>query len=120
MPRTFVSANEVVTSRLLQKAVAADDSARGDVDGFALLFCYFNDRTAFDAYVNAFEGRFVVVIGPLANDGIVTDPRPLDVLQQKDLSAISVRNGWQLGGCVRLDDEGGNVAVLYVKREIKI
>lgn len=115
VPRTFVSPNAAVTSTLLRTAAASESCADGDVDGFALLFCYFNDRSAFDAYVNAFGGRIVVVIGPLADDDIVTDPRPLDLLQDTNGSAIAVRNGWRLGGSVGLDDEGVNVAVLYVK-----
>jgi hypothetical protein len=36
---------------------------------FSLLFCYFNHRPAFDAYIEAYKGNFVIIIGPAANTG---------------------------------------------------
>lgn len=45
---------------------------------FALLFCYFNDKIAFNEYVQAYEGRLIIIIGPERCSGTVTDPQPLN------------------------------------------
>lgn len=47
-------------------------------EDFALLFCYFNNRTAFLEYMRAFKGSMVIIIGPQEGAGIVTDPVPLN------------------------------------------
>lgn len=43
----------------------------------ALLFCYFNNRRAFLDYLSAFEGKWLILIGPQPALGIHTDPNPL-------------------------------------------
>lgn len=45
---------------------------------FALLFCYFNNRLAFDEYIEVYKGNFVIIIGPAANTNRYTDPLPFD------------------------------------------
>lgn len=51
----------------------------------ALLFCYFNDASAFKDYVNCYEGNLIFIVGPGEGRGTHTDPQPfksnLDVLK---------------------------------------
>lgn len=45
----------------------------------ALLFCYFNDRRAFQDYLVTFPGRVCVIAGPGLQSGSVhCDPEPLN------------------------------------------
>lgn len=44
---------------------------------FGLLFCYFNDSEAFNNYVDAFKGKWIVIIGPEDGVGRYTEPMPL-------------------------------------------
>ncbi|XP_067625799.1 uncharacterized protein [Eurosta solidaginis] len=45
---------------------------------FTLMFCYFNNRTAFNNYLQMYKGGSLMIIGPRAEMGIVTDPFPLE------------------------------------------
>jgi hypothetical protein len=45
---------------------------------FTLLFCYFNNRAAFDEYVECYRGNFIIIIGPAENTYRYTEPLPLD------------------------------------------
>lgn len=107
VPCTFVSATDGISAELLQTAVAPIADDRPTVD-YGLLFCYFNDGAAFDAYVRAYTGRTVIVVGPASAHGdIVTDPRPLDVRFEAP--------GWRLRATLRLDEADVNVAAIYVR-----
>lgn len=108
VPRTFLPVGKAagVTAQTLRAA------APTTCDDFALLFCYFNDRRAFDAYVRVYWGPIIVVVGPAtAECDVVTDPRPLDLATAKE-------DGWRIRARVRLDnrDVDGNVAVIYVRK----
>ncbi|XP_066153805.1 uncharacterized protein [Euwallacea fornicatus] len=46
--------------------------------GFALMFCYFNNGPAFRDYIKRFRGVMVVIIGPARGAGRHTDPQPFD------------------------------------------
>lgn len=43
-----------------------------------LLFCYFNNRKAFDNYLKHFRGNVLVIIGPGEGKYVHTDPKPFD------------------------------------------
>lgn len=74
-PRTFIelkfTTNERPNTRFLNECINRTD------DRFALLFCYFNNRLAFLDYVRAYDGKLIIIIGPINGDKIVTDPNPL-------------------------------------------
>ncbi|KAL0831785.1 hypothetical protein ABMA28_001323 [Loxostege sticticalis] len=71
----------------------------------ALLFCYFNNRQAFNEYLKYFSGNVIVIIGPADGKGVHTDPKPFgdvpeewklydsqEVRDSKDFIAIYRRN----------------------------
>lgn len=77
-PKTFIDlhfTNCPITSDFLRRCAS---SATTTSDNFALLFCYFNNRTAFLDYVEVFTGELIIIIGPAENSGIVTDPTPMN------------------------------------------
>ncbi|CAG9787436.1 unnamed protein product [Diatraea saccharalis] len=41
----------------------------------ALLFCYFNNRDAFEDYLKYYSGKVLIIIGPKGK-GVHTDPKP--------------------------------------------
>ncbi|XP_022826116.1 uncharacterized protein LOC111356103 [Spodoptera litura] len=43
----------------------------------ALLFCYFNNRKAFDDYLKYYDGNVLIIIGP-HEKAVHTDPKPFD------------------------------------------
>ncbi|XP_045480899.1 uncharacterized protein LOC123685286 [Harmonia axyridis] len=45
----------------------------------ALLFCYFNNGSAFQEYVKSYTGNAVIIIGPAYGNGRHTDPQPFNV-----------------------------------------
>lgn len=51
---------------------------------FTLLFCYFNNRLAFDEYVANYKGQYVIIIGPAEHTNRYTEPLPLDKEFQKN------------------------------------
>lgn len=55
---------------------------------FALLFCYFNIRSAFNEYIKYYKGNYVIIIGPAANSGRYTDPLPLDFQDNEDFQLL--------------------------------
>lgn len=66
------------TEQLHEAAANGSEADQSYPHMFAMLFCYFNDKAAFDAYVRAFDGPLIVLVGPEACSGIVTDPQPLN------------------------------------------
>lgn len=62
IPMHFVDGRSLNSQTLLDASLCKNWN-------FALLFCYFNHRPAFDAYIQAYKGNFVVIIGPAANTG---------------------------------------------------
>ncbi|XP_043601747.1 uncharacterized protein LOC122576043 [Bombus pyrosoma] len=45
---------------------------------YALLFCYFNNSSAFCDYIENYKGNLIFVIGPKSNENRWTDPMPFD------------------------------------------
>lgn len=105
--RTFIRSDRPVTAQTLRYATGT--SADGDGE-FALLFCYFNDRAAFEAYVRVYEGRWVILVGACAemDELVVTDPRPWELAGAAE---------WRIVASVLFDREiNGNVAVIYERK----
>ncbi|KAJ6633619.1 hypothetical protein Bhyg_16805, partial [Pseudolycoriella hygida] len=77
-------------------------------DDFALLFCYFNNKSAFDNYVEEYHGNVLIIIGPRNDCGIVTDPLPLN-------PNFCSLNGfeWELESVIDVDDDDYNVVAVY-------
>lgn len=74
----------------------------------ALLFCYFNNSTAFNEYLNCFQPLTLILVGPKDNVGIHTDPMPL--------SPEFKQTGWRFLECKYLEDNL-NVICIYRRRE---
>ena len=75
---------------------------------FALMFCYFNNRSAFLEYLKLYEGNYVIIVGPVNKIDIYTDPLPLEPNFPDDLV-----QKWKLTKSLVLDCN--NVFVLYEK-----
>lgn len=74
---------------------------------YALLFCYFNNRPAFNEYIKCYKGNMIIIIGPGEGKGRHTDPEPFnpnfysddwilddyeEIKNSRDFIAIYVRN----------------------------
>lgn len=90
-----------VTSQFLDDCIQTDQ--------FALLFCYFNNRDAFDEYVRAYRGQLIIIVGPTSEQHIVTDPNPLNPRFEND--------EWLLLDYCQFNDEHSNCMSVY--RRIK-
>ncbi|KAG4079877.1 hypothetical protein HA402_015008 [Bradysia odoriphaga] len=73
-------------------------------DHFALLFCYFNNRSAFDKYIDAFLGDVVLIVGPQNDRNIVTDPLPMN-------PKFTNGSKWSVKTVINIDDY--NVIAVY-------
>ncbi|KAH8291827.1 hypothetical protein KR054_001042 [Drosophila jambulina] len=60
----------------------------------ALLFCYFNNRSAFLDYLEVFRGRWIILIGPQPALGIHTDPNPIQPQLPADQWTLRERLNW--------------------------
>lgn len=72
IPLHFLAPNQEITSQFLL------DSSLFRNWNFALMFCYFNCREAFNQYVEAYRGNWIIIIGPADHTGRYTEPLPLD------------------------------------------
>lgn len=72
IPLKFLEPDQEITSQFLL------DTCLSRNWNFSLLFCYFNNRPAFNQYVESFKGNFVIIIGPAENTLRYTEPLPLD------------------------------------------
>lgn len=88
------------------------ESCASTVRNFALLFCYFNNKSAFDKYIEAYDGNIVIIVGPKNDCGIVTDPLPLN-------PKFCERNGtnWIVDSVIDINVDDCNVVAVY-KREL--
>lgn len=71
-PPTFIPL--IVTSPQLNEDVLLE---LGNKDN-AILFCYFNNRSAFENYLKHFCGPVLVIIGPDQGKGVYTEPGPFE------------------------------------------
>ncbi|KAM3956309.1 uncharacterized protein ACR2FA_009761 [Aphomia sociella] len=74
----------------------------------ALLFCYFNNRPAFNEYLKYYSGKVLVIIGPGDGKGVHTDPKPFG-----DVSGDWILYKWQ-----EVRDSKDYIAV-YCKNNIR-
>ena len=80
IPLKFLEPDQKITSQFLL------DTCLSKNWNFTLLFCYFNNRDAFDEYVRSYKGNFIIIIGPAENTGRYTEPLPLDKEFQKNVN----------------------------------
>lgn len=100
---SFIQPDEEITGDLLNRAAANATGSTKKYSSersyhFALLFCYFNDKEAFDAYVRAFDGPLIILVGPEACSGTVTDPQPLNPQFEK-----SETHFWTIETIINID-----------------
>lgn len=101
-PKTFVDlsfTDDQITSDFLRKC------ANTKTNEFALLFCYFNNRDAFLQYIRAFDGDFVILVGPMSEEHIVTNPNPLNPKFEND--------DWSLLCYYQLNDPNENCISIF-------
>lgn len=72
IPLSFVGQDQEVTPQLLL------DSSLSKNWNFALMFCYFNCRAAFNKYVESYKGNWIIIIGPSEKTNRYTEPMALD------------------------------------------
>jgi hypothetical protein len=72
IPLKFLAPDQAITPQFLL------DTCLMKNWNFTLLFCYFNNRAAFNEYVKCYKGEFIVIIGPAENTFRYTEPLPLD------------------------------------------
>jgi hypothetical protein len=78
IPLKFLEPNQPITSQFLL------DTCLSKNWNFSLLFCYFNNRPAFNEYVKHYKGNFIIIIGPAENTCRYTEPLPTDKEFQKN------------------------------------
>ena len=103
-PRTFIDLHytdaQVPSASFLYQCI-------GDTpQSYALMFCYFNNRTAFLDYVRAYRGQFVVIIGPKDGCNIVTDPTPMNPQFEEDETCC-----WRLETTIDMESKQNCLAV---------
>uniref|UniRef100_A0A8D8ETS8 (northern house mosquito) hypothetical protein n=1 Tax=Culex pipiens TaxID=7175 RepID=A0A8D8ETS8_CULPI len=75
----------------------------------AMMFCYFNHGAAFCDYVNNFEGRHVIIVGPEGGKAVHTDPMPFQ-------PAFPTHQNWKLLQSFRVGSENLNHFVIYQRQ----
>ena len=79
-----------------------------DRSGCALMFCYFNDRAAFEGYLEHYGHVDVVVIaGPAPGGDVHCDPAPMDDVMGDE---------WRRVAVVKTGGDRGHLAAVYSKR----
>lgn len=78
IPLKFLEPGQEISSQFLL------DTCLSKNWNFSLLFCYFNNRDAFNEYVKCYKGTYVIIIGPAENTFRYTEPLPLDKEFQKN------------------------------------
>lgn len=96
-PKSFIDLHFLEGSDIDLERIAGTDD-------FGLLFCYFNDSEAFSNYVDAFKGKWIVIIGPEDGVGRYTEPMPLRPCFKKAKS-------WKLETNFSLID--GDIVAIY-------
>lgn len=74
----------------------------------ALLFCYFNNRPAFEDYLKHYRGTVIIIIGPGDGKNVHTDPKPFH----------DVGTEWELYKSQEVRNSGDFIAV-YKKQTQK-
>lgn len=103
-PKTFIElkfTEHPITQQFLRACIQCTDT-----DEFALLFCYFNNRSAFHEYVRAFNGNLIIIVGPASEQHIVTDPNPLNPHFERD-------NDWKLIDYCQFNDQLSNCMSIF-------
>lgn len=72
IPLKFLEPDQAISPQFLL------DTCMSKNWNFALLFCYFNNREAFNEYVKCYRGNFIIIIGPEENTNRYTEPMPND------------------------------------------
>lgn len=106
-PKTFIKLN--FTTEISPDVLYDCATKECSDDQFALLFCYFNNRNAFNEYVRSYEGRFIIIIGPEENVDVVTDPLPLDPKFE-----YCSDYAWKIDTVINMENSK-NVVVVYKK-----
>jgi hypothetical protein len=75
---SFVDESQEINSQLLL------DTCLSKNWNFALMFCYFNCRDAFNKYVEVYKGNWIIIIGPAEKTDRYTEPMALDKEFQKN------------------------------------
>lgn len=73
--------------RVFLPLIYADEEHGSDITtdkNAALLFCYFNNGTAFSEYIRQYEGNCFIVIGPGEGRGTHTHPAPFNITPESD------------------------------------
>lgn len=105
-PKTFVDL------RYMDGELTVDflrECANTDGNEFALMFCYFNCRQAFLEYMQCFDGNFVIIVGPMSEKHVVTEPNPLNPRFEQ--------SEWFLFDCYQFNDLHSNCMSIYVRGE---
>lgn len=84
IPLQFIDGKNVNSPALLDACGASKNW------NFALLFCYFNIRRAFDEYIDVYKGNYVIIIGPAENTNRYTEPLPLDFQDNDDFQLVHI------------------------------
>ncbi|KMZ03403.1 uncharacterized protein LOC120284203 [Drosophila simulans] len=90
--RSFIPLNYLEDASQLNTDLLA--KCCSDVHPCALLFCYFNNRGAFLDYLKVFQGKWLILIGPLPALGIHTDPNPAQPQLPIDQWILRERLNW--------------------------
>ncbi|XP_058449153.1 uncharacterized protein LOC131429120 [Malaya genurostris] len=72
----------------------------------SIMFCYFNNGPAFCEYMDNFNGKYVIIVGPRDGQGIHTDPLP---------SRVNFPHGqyWERCCEMQIGSENLNCIVIY-------
>lgn len=108
-PKTFIElkfTEHPITNHFLATCIQCDNDTE-----FALLFCYFNNRDAFQEYVRAFNGNIIIIVGPVSGQHIVTDPLPLNPQFERN-------DEWILIDSYHFNDELCNCMCVFKRKDL--